>query len=74
MNKNVKRNVSDKISNYIQIMKGYSCLFSQILYSPVDWGSRIHRLHLCRGARPPHECPIYDIKQSVGEAPIMLVL
>ena len=27
---------------------------------PVGWGCRIHRLHLCRGVRPPHtpnECP-----------------
>ena len=23
----------------------------------VGWGSRIHSLHLCRGVRPPNECP-----------------
>ena len=24
---------------------------------PVGWGCRIHRLLLCRGVRPPNECP-----------------
>ena len=43
---------------------------------PVGWGSRIHRLHLCRGVspHPPNECPGYDTKQSDGETPIMLEL
>ena len=41
---------------------------------PVDWGCRIHRLLLCRGVRPPHECPGYDTKQSDGEVPAMLEL
>ena len=46
-----------------------------MLYCPVGSGSRIHRLHLCRGVRPPpHECPRYDIKQSDGEVPITLEL
>ena len=42
--------------------------------SPVGWGCRIHRLHHCRGLRPPpiDECPGYDTKQSDGEAPVML--
>ena len=39
---------------------------------PVGWGSRIHRLHLCRGVWPhPNECPDYDVKQSDGEVPVM---
>ena len=38
------------------------------IVSPVGWGYRIHRLHLCRGVRPhPNQCPGYDTKQSVGE-------
>ena len=43
---------------------------------PVGWGCRIHRLHLCRGVRPPlfNECPGYDTKQSDGEVPVMLEL
>ena len=42
---------------------------------PVDWGCRIHRLHFCRGVRPPvKECPGYDTKQSDGEVPVMLGL
>ena len=41
---------------------------------PVGWGCRIHRLHLCRGVRPPNECPGYDTKQSDGEVPVMLGL
>ena len=37
---------------------------------------RIHRLHLCRGVRPPphNECPGYDTKQSDGEVPAELEL
>ena len=44
------------------------------LSCPVSWGSRIHRLHLCRGIRPPppNECSGYDTKQSDGEVPVML--
>ena len=35
---------------------------------PVSWGCRIHRLHLCKGVRPPpHVRPGYDTKQSDGE-------
>ena len=46
---------------------------------PVGWGSRIHRLYICRGVIPhPHthtnEYPGYDIKQSDGEVPGMLEL
>ena len=66
------------------------CVLSQLLYicvcvwvcvyvcmckSPVDWGSRIHRLHLCRRARPPPtNVLVCDIKQSDGKVPIMLEL
>ena len=39
----------------------------------VGRGSKIHRLHLCRGVRPPpNECPGYDTKQSDSEVPVML--
>ena len=42
---------------------------------PVDWGCRIRRLHLCRVVRHPHnECPVYDIKKSDSEAPVILEL
>ena len=44
------------------------------VYCPVGWGCRIHWLHLCRGVRPPHECPGYDTKQSDGEVSAMLEL
>ena len=44
----------------------------RIYTCPVGWGWRIHRLHLCRGVRPPNECPEYDPKQSNGEVPVML--
>ena len=45
-------------------------------YSPVSWDGRIYWLHLCRGVRPlsPNEYPGYDIKQSGGDAPVMLEL
>ena len=40
------------------------------------WGCRIHRVHLCRGVRPPpnNECPRSDTKQSDGDVPVMLEL
>ena len=47
---------------------------SKVYSCPVGWGSRIHRLLLCRGVRPPNECPGYDTKQSNGEVPAMLEL
>ena len=35
-------------------MIGHSLRFFPInIYCPVGWGCRIHRLHLCRGVRPP---------------------
>ena len=39
----------------------------------IGWGYRIHRLHLCRGLRPPphNECPRYDTTESDGEASVM---
>ena len=43
-------------------------------FCPVGWDSRINRLLLCRGVRPPHEYPGYDTKQSDGEVPAMLEL
>ena len=44
--------------------------------SPLSWGYRIHKVHLCSGVRPlPHnKCPDYDIKQSDSGAPAMLEL
>ena len=59
--------------------KWNACLFvpqpSNLYFScPVSWGCRIHWLQLCRGVRPPIECPGYDIKQSDGEVPVMLEL
>ena len=41
----------------------------------VGWDCRIHRLLLCRGAKPHlNGCPGYDTKQSDGEVPVMLEL
>ena len=45
-----------------------------LLTNPVDWGYRIHRLHLWSEVRPPYECPGNDAKQPDGEAPLMLEL
>ena len=45
-----------------------------IEHCTVGFGRRIYRLHLCRGVRPPSECPGYNIKQSDGEVPVMLEL
>ena len=42
---------------------------------PVGWSCRLHRLLLWKRVRvPPHECPVYDTKQSDGEGPVMLKL
>ena len=51
-------------------------VLTEIGFSPVGWGCRIHRLHLCTGVRPPplNECPVYDTKQYDGEAPVLLEL
>ena len=47
------------------------------IFCPVDWGCRIHWLHLCRLVRSPplpNVCPGYDTKQSDGEVSVMLEL
>ena len=50
-------------------------LYNMETAGAVGWGCRTHRLHLCRGVRPPpNECPDYDTKQSDGEVPVMLEL
>ena len=42
---------------------------------PVTLGCRIYLLILCIGVRfPTNVCPIYDTKQSDGEAPVILEL
>ena len=42
---------------------------------PVGWDCRIHRLHLCRGIRPPpKKCPGYDTNQSDCKTSVMLEL
>ena len=47
--------------------------FFQIIISPVGWGSRMHRLHLCKAIRktPPQRVSWYDTKQSDGETPVL---
>ena len=49
-------------------------VFTKTEICPVSLGCRIHWLHLCRGVRPPNECPGYDTKQSDGEVPAVLEL
>ena len=61
------------------IEKGTDKRINKIPASPSQckiWVCRIHRLHVCRGVRPPpaDECPDYDTKQSDGEVPVMLGL
>ena len=57
---------------YIYIYIVMEVMVVRIGDCPVGWGCRIHWLHLCRGVRPPNECPGYDTKQSDGEVPAML--
>ena len=54
-------NIIRSIRQFERINKKICC--------PVSWGCRIHRVLLCRGVRPPNECPGYDNKQSDGEVP-----
>ncbi len=51
-----------------------NCLTFNSVYCPVDWGCRIHQLHLCRGISSLNEYPGYDTKQSDCEVPVMLGL
>ena len=44
----------------------FSLSFSTNYSSPVGLGCRIYQLHLCRGVRPPNECP--RLKPSDGKA------
>ena len=45
-----------------------------ILFFPVGWGNRMHRLHLCRGVKPPMSVLVHDTKKSDGEVPVELEL
>ena len=49
----------DDLYNYYVIPV---CLCVTVIHSPVSWGERIHRLHLCSGVAPCNKCPGYDIK------------
>ena len=52
-----------------------SCMVISKNVNLVGWGCRIHQLHLCKEVTPlPNEYPRYDIKQSDGEALVMLEL
>ena len=51
-------------------------IYPSTLSCTVSWGRRIHRLHLCRGVKPPSIQWVswYDTKQSDGEVPVMMEL
>ena len=52
-----------------------TCVQSHLFCSPVNWGSRIYWLHLCRGVglSTPNECYRYDTTQSDGKAPVLKI-
>ena len=58
------------------MIPGYRFFSKYILLDgPVDWGYRIHTLHLCRKVRLPiNNCSGHNSKQSDCEAPVMLEL
>ena len=58
------------ISPYIYIYI-YIYIILYFFNCPVDWGCKIHRLHLWRGIRPLQRVSCYDTKQSDGEVPVM---
>ena len=44
--------------NQVILLAWISLILSRHLsLCPVSWGCKIHRLHLCRGVRPPNKCP-----------------
>ena len=52
------------------------CIFlvslALLFLSPVGWGYRIHRLHLCRGVTPVSQrVSWYDIRSFDGKAPVL---
>ena len=59
---------------FLDLSSFYSTVSSKgsLSFCQVGWGCRIYRLHPCRGASPPKECPSYDTKQSDGKVPVML--
>ena len=45
-----------------------------IFPSPLDWDSRISKLHHCKRSKtspPPNECPNHNTKLSYGETPVL---
>ena len=60
--------------NGISTFVGYLIAKDHFLVAQSARGCRIHRLLLCRGVKPPNECPGYDTKQSNGEVSVMLEL
>ena len=64
--------MTDWMSDNLKTLWFY-CLSSSLCF-PIGWGCRIHWLHLCRRIKAPNQCPGYDIKQSDGEAQIILEL
>ena len=61
--------------NFAQMNVQYSQIQEIRLYHcQVNWGCRIHQLHLFREVKLPNECPGYDTKQADGEVPLMLEL
>ena len=58
--------VSFSNNSYVMLLLQKYCL--------VSWGSRIHRLHLCRGVRLPKRVSWYDTKQSDDEVSVILEL
>ena len=56
----------------VKLLLLYSNTWNYLTACPVVWGSKIHRLHLCRRVRPPtNACLGYDTKQYDGEAPVL---
>ena len=45
------------ICDFATSHKFFWLLTLRLTFFSITWGSRIHRLHLCRGVRPPNECP-----------------
>ena len=72
----IQFSISTQFFVYSQLNRKH-LISNNLVNCPVGRGSRIHRLHLCRGVRhphPPNGCPGYDTKQSDGEVPVMLLL
>ena len=80
---NTPLSILTKIKNAAVLTSPFYVYFSEqqisvnswLIFNPIGWGCRIHRLHLCIWCKPPpNDCPGYDTQLSADEALVLLEL